>query len=363
MPDDDYRGGESSASGSRTLRDAYKRDIYKKKIEEVSRRALDEVKAAREARDVDAARQAARRALDERNALRTATQEELSWSGRKFSQAVEQPRNWSRQIMDAERKVLKINPAATEYDVYEAIARSAGKSNTTMGPLQAIFKGLGYVAVGVGAVLILKNVWDAPPGEKLNVLGREAVGLGIGFGASALGSTAMVTLLKAFGVAAAGPLAVGAIIGGLGLALLADWAYRKLGEKLGGRDPFAALLGALAGLLIGTAYGMPAPASLWNCDCGRVEFGLLTKEFQADCRRWEAKLKTATTGCGGDLDCIRQKLKLKAGPNQKLVSGEFCGSNSGPFAWPVQGGPTDPPPRPPDEKPCTSVSGLARRCD
>lgn len=99
------------------------------------------------------------------------------------------------------------------------------------------------------------------------------------------------------------------------------------------------------------------------CDCTRVSAGLLTKEYQEQCRDREALLVKATANCSSK-ECIRTALKLKTGPDEKLVSGEFCDSvTEGPFAWPIEGGPIEPPPRPVEEKECKSVSGISRECD
>ncbi len=90
------------------------------------------------------------------------------------------------------------------------------------------------------------------------------------------------------------------------------------------------------------------------CDCTHVEAGLLTREYQNQCRGAEAALVALAA---------EAKLNLVAGPDGKLVSGAFCDPvTAGPNAWPVKGGPAKPPPRGPDEKPCEEVSGLSRTC-
>jgi hypothetical protein len=126
----------------------------------------------------------------------------------------------------------------------------------------------------------------------------------------------------------------------------------------------------------GSAAGAGHPASTATgggggvayCDCNNVDAGLLTREYQNQCRARETQLKQLASSCGSkmgeDLDCTISSLKLKTGPDGKLVSGEFCDSvSSGPAAWPVGGGPMTPPPRGPEKKPCTKVSGLSRTCD
>ena len=87
-----------------------------------------------------------------------------------------------------------------------------------------------------------------------------------------------------------------------------------------------------------------------NCDCGSVEFGLLTAEFRAECLRSEAQLKQLAA---------QGKLGLKV-ENGKLVAGQFC-TNGGDRAWPVQNGPASPPPGVPEGQPC-KPSGMGRSC-
>jgi hypothetical protein len=139
--------------------------------------------------------------------------------------------------------------------------------------------------------------------------------------------------------------------------------------RLAGRHPLA-LIFLLALVTATAAYAYshraaqpPQVASVPSCDCTRVSGGLLTKEWQTECRNGETVLKIATKTCGGDLSCIREKLALKSGPDGTLVSGSFCGAQVGPSAWPVREGPSNPPPQPPDLKPCLKVHGLARECD
>jgi hypothetical protein len=87
-----------------------------------------------------------------------------------------------------------------------------------------------------------------------------------------------------------------------------------------------------------------------NCDCGSVEFGLLTAEFRAECLRSEAQLKQLAA---------QGKLGLKV-ENGKLVAGQFC-TNGGDRAWPVQNGPATPPLGVPEGQPC-KPSGMGRSC-
>jgi hypothetical protein len=138
--------------------------------------------------------------------------------------------------------------------------------------------------------------------------------------------------------------------------------------RLAGRHPVLVLLFAVlvTALLVYSRSATPvrvASAGL-NCDCTNVSFGLLTKEFQTECRGRESELRQVAAGCGGDLTCLREKLKLKAGPDNRLVSGEFCNPtdlSAGPDAWPELGGPVDPPVVA-EKKDCRKVSGLSRTC-
>jgi hypothetical protein len=110
-----------------------------------------------------------------------------------------------------------------------------------------------------------------------------------------------------------------------------------------------------------SAVRQPPPSDI--CDCNRVDAGLLTKEYQHDCRDKEKPLLDKVSGCGSDVSCMKRALGLKTGPDGKLESGMFCSDIShGDFAWPLLGGPGDPPKRPPDAKACTSTSGLVRDC-
>ncbi|WP_164015622.1 hypothetical protein [Pyxidicoccus trucidator] len=124
-------------------------------------------------------------------------------------------------------------------------------------------------------------------------------------------------------------------------------------------SPAVLIAGALVlaiglGLLFAAARGGGEVARGPDCDCSRINFGLLTKPYQDHCRGVEAKLRT--------LDA-EDKLGLKTGPAGTFVGGAFCDSVAmGPYAWPVSGGPRTPPPRPAPPKACTSTSGLAQRC-
>lgn len=90
-----------------------------------------------------------------------------------------------------------------------------------------------------------------------------------------------------------------------------------------------------------------------DCDCENLNFGILTREYQLECKKREAALKELAK---------QGKLNLKVGPDKKLMSGEFC-SQSGPAAWPVHGGPPAPPSRDQKrKKPCLEVSGIMRKC-
>jgi hypothetical protein len=107
-----------------------------------------------------------------------------------------------------------------------------------------------------------------------------------------------------------------------------------------------------------------APGDSTFCDCTNVSAGLLTKEYQKQCGERDAQLRLLTVDCGGSVGCYSQRLKLTQGPDGKLKSGEFCDSVAyGPAAWPLQGGPVNPPPRPIQKKPCDKVSGLSRTCE
>jgi len=98
------------------------------------------------------------------------------------------------------------------------------------------------------------------------------------------------------------------------------------------------------------------------CDCTHVTAGLLTKEYQNQCRGSEAALFVLTGG-SQDIDVVRKKLSLQSRENGRLASGQFCDSVvAGPDAWPVAEGPVSPPPRQPEAKPCMKVTGLTRDC-
>jgi hypothetical protein len=125
-------------------------------------------------------------------------------------------------------------------------------------------------------------------------------------------------------------------------------------------SPAALVAGALVlaiglGLLFAAARGgEDSVARGPDCDCSRINWGLLTKPYQDHCRGVEARLQALYA---------EDKLGLKTGPNGTLVAGAFCDSVAmGPYAWPVSGGPRTPPRRPAPVKPCTSTSGLAQRC-
>src|SRR3989442_10181596 len=105
-------------------------------------------------------------------------------------------------------------------------------------------------------------------------------------------------------------------------------------------------------------------AQVPDCDCSHVDAGLLTREYQQECRGREAVLLQLVKECGGRLPCVAEKLKLKTGADGKLVGGEFCDSTtSGPAAWPIYGSGPAPPPRPAKAKPCETVSGISRKCE
>ncbi len=223
-----------------------------------------------------------------------------------------------------------------QWSEFSALGANGVDVAPALSRLGTAIRGAGAVLLIVGAALSIRHIINTPDGERLRVASGEAGGW-------------------------AGALALGT-------------AFGKLGFAIGG--PWGALIGALAGGLIGgllgnvlgewlhdqLAGGSSSAASPY-CDCARVEFGLLTKEFQEQCRASEATLVKLAAGCGSDLSCVQQKLGLRAGPDGKIVAGSTCDVVAhGPFAWPTDQGPMRPPPRPPDPKPCESVSGIAREC-
>ena len=110
-----------------------------------------------------------------------------------------------------------------------------------------------------------------------------------------------------------------------------------------------------------TQAGKVQVAGLIDCDCPRIDAGILTGGWQQECRASEQNLKTAAKGCS-NLSCVRTALKLKTGPDGGLASGAFCGDMQGPYAWPTAGKPEEPPPKPEGPRPCTHTEGLAQAC-
>jgi hypothetical protein len=102
-----------------------------------------------------------------------------------------------------------------------------------------------------------------------------------------------------------------------------------------------------------------------NCDCTKVEWGLLTKQYQDRCRSREKELRQLAAGCGGSVSCVKEKLNLKVGADSKFISGEFCDPTdlaAGPEAWPELGGAAVPPAVVLEKKPCKSATGISRAC-
>jgi hypothetical protein len=172
----DRSAGERGGSGYRTTADEL--DSYRQQFQQAAEIAESEIQAARETGDRARALGAVQSLLDLHEELRRSTQEGLSFGGRilfrVLSEEIERPSTWTKQLGEIEEGRL-VNPSVSEFDVYEAIARSVGRSNPAMGLDQLIGKAASTIALGISAVITLRNVRSAPDGQKLKTLYHEAL--------------------------------------------------------------------------------------------------------------------------------------------------------------------------------------------
>jgi hypothetical protein len=253
----DRSAGERGGSGYRTTADEL--DSYRQQFQQAAEIAESEIQAARETGDRARALGAVQSLLDLYEELRRSTQEGLSFGGRilfrVLSEEIERPSTWTKQLGEIEKGRL-VNPSVSEFDVYGAIARSVGRSNPAMGLDRLIGKAASTIALGISAVITLRNVRSAPDGQKLKTLYHEALSFLWGFIGSYFGaniSTALIVIdcgVRSHWVAVCLLLIMGLITG---------WyvyrQYRLRGKGLG-RAPFAFLLGSLVGWSLGSAYGL-----------------------------------------------------------------------------------------------------------
>jgi hypothetical protein len=256
----DHNAGESVGSGYGATADALEQDTYKQQLQQAAEVAVNEVQAAREAGDRARALGAVRALLNLCEEQRRSAQEDLSFGGRVLfrvlSEAFERPATWTKQLAETEAEVRALNPSTSEFDVYEAIARSVGRSNPAMGLSQLIGKAAGTIALELSAVITLRKVLSAPDGQKLKTLYHEAVSFLWGFIGSYFGSNiSTAVIVISWGVRSQWLTVCLSLIMGLGSGWYAYRQYRLRGKGLG-RAPFAFFLGSLVGWPLGIAYGL-----------------------------------------------------------------------------------------------------------
>jgi RHS repeat-associated protein len=208
----------SAGQSAVTTHDSFIRGDYESKIKANANKAVKEIQAAGEG-NLTKAEKLAHDAFDYRQKLRTATQERLSYGGKKFSQALEQPRTWEG--------MLKKYESPSRLQTLERIAAASGRSRPVVKALSRVGKVLGPVGLAVGVALSVQAVRNAPPGQKLKVAAEETgsfVGGAVAFSAGTAAATAVLgTALAASGpvgwVAFGAVLATGAIAGYFG----AEW--------------------------------------------------------------------------------------------------------------------------------------------
>jgi hypothetical protein len=101
----------------------------------------------------------------------------------------------------------------------------------------------------------------------------------------------------------------------------------------------------------GSIPGGKRIGGLVDCDCEHVSFGLLTGAFIDQCKGSDSHLKQLVA---------EGTFHVEVGPDQKIQSGDLCDPTaSGPSAWPVQGGPANPPPKA-NGPSCHYVGGLVQ---
>lgn len=127
-----------------------------------------------------------------------------------------------------------------------------------------------------------------------------------------------------------------------------------VGRALGIGSVGAALLALLAILIVGLALyavlqgspqGSPQATEWPDCDCEDNSYQIFPA-YLRDCERDERRLREIAAGCGNDLACIRRKLEITVSADGKRLQYgvNFChGVAHGPRAWPLLGGPVDPP--------------------
>lgn len=123
-----------------------------------------------------------------------------------------------------------------------------------------------------------------------------------------------------------------------------------LGRALGIGAVGAGLLALLAVLAVAVVLYMALSespqATQWpDCDCQDKEYQIFPA-YLRDCERDQGRLRDMSAGCRNDLACIRKKLEVTVSADgTRLQYGmNFChGIAHGPRAWPLLGGPFDPP--------------------
>lgn len=198
---------------------------------------------------------------------------------------------------------------------------------------------VGKVLLGVGIVLSIAHIVMAPPGQTLNVAFQEA---GAWAGALALGHLGLK-----LGLATGNPLA--AIGLALGLAIVGAILGSLAADRLVGRSD-------------GEVARAPGGSSSFSCDCMGIDAGILTAGWRDACISREAQMAALVASAQRPRE-VATRLGVQAGADGTIVAGEVCYPH-GPNAWPVSGGPIDPPANlPPLTSERCRPEGLTMRCD
>lgn len=226
-------------SSSVTTWDSMQRYRYTRDNVSRAADALERVRVATAAGDVDAAWDAAREASESRAQARTRTQGRLSPGGRMMSQAIDEGTDFAASVARyAERAPGSRVPAPTtdRFVIAARVAEASGRSNVWMSRLAKGGRVLGPIGVAVGVGFAGHAIANASPEQRPRVIASESGNL-IG---GALGATAGT----AAGVALAGGVAlligcgpIGWLALGLGIlgGIAGAWLFGNLGRSAGER--------------------------------------------------------------------------------------------------------------------------------
>jgi hypothetical protein len=205
-----------------TSYDAWRRSQYTTAIGQNSQAALNTIDLAEAAGDRGAAWRAAQDASDTRNAIRTASQDRLSWGGRLMSDRLEGDRSWDYITRRYDPDGLQ------DFNAARNIASASGRSAKLMTYFSRFSRVAGPVGVVFGGAVAVNTVAQACPQDRPRVAAAEGGGMVVG-AAGAVGGTVVAVLLLGSNPVGWAVLAAGVVGAGIG-----GFAGSEGGRWLGG---------------------------------------------------------------------------------------------------------------------------------